>query len=359
MSATERTRHRLFLANEFDSAGFLRDDPFNLADTLLDEVVSTILAPDFEGHNSTHGAVILSDDINKYRDQLPANYFEPDDNEPTTPVCDGAHVYSLIVGNTRRGLVIFHLPLIDELDLFTLRDDALYRRAGLDHDDRPSREVFLVKRFENGDMSVFCREGIATHRGARWTFARYQYDYKTIILEKLPRIRDWDNQVVNSILRIFVHVLSPIKGVGATVVLLHKTDRIVDGQADRDGALLNMESALSFPWPANITDRAHQRVLINVMRRTDGAIVVGADGDIRYMRCWLIPPQEDMRKHRSGGGTRHLSAEVFSAHIEGLVFVASASGPISIYGKGERILCTSEINPMSPENLYDEEGAGQ
>lgn len=153
---------------------------------------------------------------------------------------------------------------------------------------------------------------------------------------------------MNSILRIFVHVLSPMKGVGATVVLLHQEDKINE-QSGSDKTLLNVENSLSFSWPANITDRAHQRVLMNVMRRTDGATVVGADGSIRYIRCWLIPPQEDMMTHRSGGGTRHLSAEVFSGHIEGVVFVASASWPISIYSKGERILCTSEINSISPE----------
>lgn len=142
MSATERTRHRLFLAEEFNAAKFLQDDPFKLGDILLDEIVTTILSPDVEGANSTHGAIILSDEINKYRSLLPNYDFESDDKDQTVPICDGLHVYSLVVGNIRKGLVVFHLPLIDELDLFTLRDDALYWKAGLDHDDTPHERYF-------------------------------------------------------------------------------------------------------------------------------------------------------------------------------------------------------------------------
>ena len=102
-------------------------------------------------------------------------------------------------------------------------------------------------------------------------------------------------QVINSILRVVVHVLGPRKGIGATIVLLHREDENRFRAASNDNSILNTESALTFPWQADITDRAHQRVLINLMCRTDGATIVSAEGAICCMRSWLVPPQEEMR----------------------------------------------------------------
>jgi hypothetical protein len=346
MQDISRDRHFEFLKCEFEANGFLKDDPFSLGDSLLNELVETIFEAEFEGNSPTHGALIFSHSIKDYLDYLPHLQFERDAREVAQSFCDGVNVFKTVYKN-KSGVLVFENSIIDELSLFTLRDDALYKKPEFSHQDAPVRDLFLVKKFDDGSITILCREGIAVHRAARVKFYRYQYDYKDHLRDKIERrwgMIPWEKQILDSILRVAVHVMGPIRGVGGTMVLLHPCeDHIASGRLAHESELLNNRNSWDFPWEPNITMRAHQRMLVNLMKNSDGATIIDPNGCVKTVRSWLVPPVKSLAAEESQGGTRHLTAKVFSKHIKGLVFVISSDGPISIYSDGERIVSTYDF----------------
>lgn len=346
MQDTSRERHFEFLRCEFEANGFLNDDPFSLGESLLNELVETIFEAEFEGNSPTHGALIFSHPIKEYVDFLPHRQFEEDSRAMAQAFCDGVSVFKTI-NKEKNGVIIFEHSIIDELALFTLRDDALYNGPNFLHDDKPVRDLFIIKKFEDGSITILCREGIAIHRAARLKFYRYQYDYKDLLKTKIESLWGeipWAKQVLDSILRVAIHVMGPMRGVGGTMVLLHPSeDHIVAGNLAHESELLNNRNSWDFPWEPTITMRAHQLMLVNLMKNSDGATIIDPNGYVKTVRSWLVPPVASLAAEESQGGTRHLTAKVFSRHIKGLVFVVSSDGPISIYSDGERIVSTYDF----------------
>jgi hypothetical protein len=227
----------------------------------------------------------------------------------------------------------------EELDLFTIRDDVLYNRGGETHHSDLSKDMWLIKRSQKGEITLLCEDGIAVHRDARISFFKYQYHFKSILTEYISQKWDtnpWEKQLLDSILRISIHTLGADVGVGGTIVLLHPDDRVVEN------GLLNVKNAIKFPPGVQLTTRDHQHLLVSLMRYTDGAVIVDSNGYVDSARNWLVIPSALMNTESSDGGTRHLTARLFSACIAGLVFVISSDGPVTLYAHGEKLFRTCE-----------------
>ncbi|WP_017930301.1 diadenylate cyclase [Robiginitomaculum antarcticum] len=343
----EQERHITFLEREFDENGFLQDDPHNLKQSLLREVVETIFEPAFEGQKPIHGAIICSHPFNKYKQDLPFDIKINDDTNLAQTYCDGVTVFRLR-GNGDRGVVVLTEPIINELDLFTLRDDVLYKLSGNSHTETPSKELYAVKKGKSGEITILCREGIVVHRDARLEFFRYQYHFKSKLMDFIEAKwtdNPWEKQTLDSILRMAIHILSPIPGVGGTFVLLHPDDPIDYCETSHiieETELLNLKNSMSFPWGLDVTQRAHQTILGNLMKNTDGAVVLSSDGVVKAAKSWLVIPRDKISVNESDGGTRHLTSQSFSSMIQGLVFVVSSDGPVTLYCGEQKVFRTNE-----------------
>lgn len=253
--------------------------------------------------------------------------------------CDGIKTFRVVCKDVR-GVFSFNDKLVfDELDLFTIRDDVLYRGLKEQHGSPLSRDIWLIKRNTRGEITFLCEDGIAVHRDARMSFFRYQYDFKRQLAEYISSRWSedpWPKQLLDSILRMAIHTLGADAGVGGTIVLCHPDDAV-----DREG-LLNAKNAIIPPQGLKVTRRAYQHLLVALMKYTDGAVVVGADGHVKSARNWLLIPTDLMAEAGSDGGTRHLTAKLFSRLIKGLVFVISSDGPVTLYAEGNQVFRTCE-----------------
>lgn len=345
----EQERHFTFLEREFAANGFLEDDPFELKKSLLNEIVETIFEPPFEGQKPIHGAMVCSHEFNSYYKQyLPYEDSVDENSEVAQTLCDGITVFRLKGSEQNNGVVILSEPIIDELDLFRLRDDVLYKLPGETHDDKPSKEFYVVKKGAAGEITILCREGIAIHRDAKIKFFRYQYHFKSLLNEYIESKwgeSPWEKQTLDSILRMAIHSLSPIPGVGGTFVLLHPNDKINccdKSHVITETELLNQKNSVTFPWGLEVKLRTHQTMLVNLMKNTDGAVIISDKGYVNSARCWLVMPRATLSLTQSDGGTRHLTAQSFSTLILGLVFVVSSDGPVTLYANGEIVFRTIE-----------------
>jgi len=338
-ATSERERHLSFLRAEFEGNDFFQTDDFGLNDLLLQELVDTIFAPSFEGRRPGHGAVICSHKFDEYQGSLPAGTWLSSLPNEGRIYCDGIKTFRMICRDAQGVFAFSDSFIFDELDLFTLRDDSLFNKGGEEHGSPLKKDMFLIKRSENGEIILLCREGIAVHRDARLSFFRYQYHFKSLLLDHLNssgRPIPWHKQVLDSILRISIHVLGADAGVGGTIVLLHPDDEALLK------TVINGSNALEMPRDLKITLRDHQSLLITAMRHTDGAVVVDSEGYVRSAKNWLVVPSEEMAKAGSEGGTRHLTARLFSGLIQGLVFVISSDGPVTLYSGGEPVFRTCD-----------------
>ncbi|MEG3146543.1 diadenylate cyclase [Sphingomonas sp. RT2P30] len=328
-----------FLKREFKANGFLKNDAFKINDVVLRELVETIFEPSFEGRTPTHGAIICSHPFGAYHQNMPEGDWLPDIKGDGRVFCDGVKTFRVICPNAQGVISFKEIFVLDELDLFTIRDDVLYNRGEENHQEPLSKDLFLIKRCFSGEIIVLCQEGLAVHKNGRISFFKYQYYFKRELWKytsnkwKRP---PWDMQILNSILRIAIHTLGADSGVGGTIVLLHPNDNI------RKKSNLNTESSIVFPAGQDVTLRAHQNLLVALMRNTDGAVLIDHKGYIRSAKNWLLVPKLMMMKAGSDRGSRHLTAQSFSTLVKGLVFVISSEGPVTVYCAGEMVFRTCE-----------------
>ena len=335
----EKSRHLAFWRNEFEKNSYLTNDPFSINHIFLQELVDTIFDPPFEGRAPTYGAIICSHDFDNYEEHLPRGRWITGIPTDARIYCDGIQTFRVICPR-QTGVYSFTDQMIaDELDLFTLRDDVLYNKGGEAHGQPLEKDFLLIKKTVGGEIITLCADGIALHRAARLYFFKYQYDFKSKLGAHINRTRGknpWNNQVLDSILRLSIHTLGAEKGVGGTIILLHQEDDI------GDRGILNTRNTIKLPPDLKVDVRAHQNLLVTLMKRTDGAVLIDPDGRVKTARNWLVTPSDAMPAAESEGGTRHLTAKMFSHLIKGLVFVISSDGPVTLYDRGEKIFRTCE-----------------
>lgn len=331
----EIARHISFLREEVEGNEFFQSDRFGLNELALQEFVDTIFEPSFEGRPPTHGTILCSHPFDEYQQNLPPCTWLPGIQSDGRIFCDGIKTFRIICKDIQ-GVVSFSDKVVfDELDLFTIRDDALYNFGGEEHHVPLTKDMWLIKRNARGEITFLCEDGIAVHRDARISFFKYQYHFKRqlsdYISNRWPE-NPWPKQLLDSILRIAIHTLGADAGVGGTIVLYHPDD-------DPDN-YINSTNAMKLPDNLKVTLRDHQSLLVTLMRYTDGAVLVDSEGRVRSARNWLVVPTEIMSEAGSEGGTRHLTAKLFSKSIQGLVFVISSDGPVSLFAQGERVFRT-------------------
>lgn len=330
----------------FAEGFFFTDDPFGLREPFLDEITRAVYAPPFEGQQATYGSILLARELDHYKELLPSFEVFRDDHPKVRNLADGSYVLFCAAADFR-GLIALDDPIVDELTAFTLRDDAVFRTQNHHPDDGcdPWDEVLVVRRDSSGGVLALCSDGLVSFGSGHWAFRPYQYRYQAELVRAGVPMGLWDDQIVRSILRMCVHLLGPQPGAGGTFVLLTERDEIALGMLAGDDAhtspcAINFSNSYRLPWNPSVDHRKCQRPIVHLLEHTDGAVVIDHKGKIAGIRCWLVPPASGASTTHSHGGTRHLSAQSFSSGIEGLVFVVSADGPLSVYSNGEKVVST-------------------
>jgi hypothetical protein len=344
------SERKQLIASELRAHGIGETDPFRMFDSLVDVVYAVMTAPPHESRVPGTGVAIFSHPIEQYgvvNDPLAEP--QPDrpkfirasrrDENACWSLADGIHSF-VAQDSECTGLLLLEKPIIDELDLFTLRSDRLFNRK-VGPSDPPQRECLVVQRGAGHmarRLTVLCREKIVTFSGLSYFARPYQYD----ILRALRRDvvpfpwGDDEIQAVKSTLRVAVHQLSP-GGIGTTLVLLAPTDvpKLEELVRSRDLVVARAHA----PAVCSITDRSMQRPLVHVMSQTDGATVILPDGSVRYFGAFFrsVSVEDETDESTRRYGARHRSASDFSRLIEGVVVVVSSDGPVSIYHQGRQL----------------------
>lgn len=350
------TRYRKYLATEFSKLGVgryqdqRRRELFNCT---LDELVRALLTEVHEGIERSYGAILYTGRQNQLHDRHDiirhVTFAAPGARE----LADGIRSFYLEAADLS-GIISFESPLLAELDLFNLRDSALFHGEGTPYpfEVGVSEELFLVRRSYDGSITVLLPEGIITSRNNVWNFKPYQYAVLRVLDSKTV-LTDAEARILRSVLRVSVHILGPLSGIGATFVQLKEQDERLLTQSsaatgEEDGSYLSLLNAAEFPTdePIDGTVFLHHP-LAHLVGFSDGATIVDATGRVRFVRAWLTPP---VGNRTSARGTRHLTAEAFSALISGYVVVTSADGPVTVFGGGQALVSTSNITAKIARN---------
>jgi hypothetical protein len=284
-----------------------------------------------------YGEILLSRPLDRY----PAlaehgSLLRPRKGQQCHRFCDGRASFMLRGPGAEYVFSLHSRPLADELDLFSFRDDILFRSDGDSTPADPNHKDLMIVRRQAGSCTttVLARRAIATWDGLAWHLRPYQYDYFDR-LRGHSRSLPWeeaDRQMLKSAFRIAVHLLSPMR-CGATLVLLSRSDQaVLDGLVESSQLLLDRAMR---PRDVTITQRAHQRPLVHAISQMDGACLVEPNGKVSAVGAWFAVGLEQDKAEKTG--TRHATARSFSALIGGLVIAVSSDGPISLYRGGKLI----------------------
>lgn len=355
-SSDPARRYREYLATEFSHLGvgkYQSETRRRLYERTLDELVRALFTDVHEGTLRSYGAVLYSGRPNQLHDRhgiiRHAIFAAPEARD----LADGIRSFYFEAAGFS-GILAFDLPLLAELDLFNLRDSALFYGESTPYPfERGNQEdLFLVRRSYDGAISVLLPEGIITSKNNVWTFKPYQYALLRV-LDSMIVLSDAEATLLRSVLRISVHILGPVPGIGATFVQLKEDDEEILGirrlSSKQEGCdFLSITNAATFPVDNPIDDTVFLHYpLAQAVGFSDGATIIDSTGRVRFVRAWLTPP---LGGRVSAGGTRHLTAEAFSALIGGYVIVTSADGPVTVFHGGRALVRTSDITPEIARN---------
>lgn len=218
--------------------------------------------------------------------------------------------------------------IVGEAALLALREDVLFHQPGRSpHDDPTGTDLVLVQRLGDGAITILHWDGITTCVDGQWSYRNYQYRYRVeeVLAERIGGLADDARQTIRSLLRICLHVLSPI-GCGATIIMS------LDDDVDLPKRL-NCKNAMPSLNGLTVHNRSYHRVLAHLLSQFDGAAIIGEDGRLRQVKTWL--KHKGRRDAASPGGMRQLSAQNASIAIKSPIFTVSADGPVRVYHAGE------------------------
>ena len=323
---------RKLVALELRSTGF-RTVP-SLESDLAHELSRAIYAPVHENEQRPYGAVIISDEYRFYCLHDDVKVEEDISPSVVNRLADGVNAFVLKGPRVSRpSLLLPHTPLVDEVDLFTLRDDALFGDRSIHPIDPPEHDFMIVRRDSSDAVTALASTGIATLRLGSWGFRRYQYAYMSAIRDVYAPPDPMFNQCIRAALRLAVHILSP-KRCGGTIVVLDPTDDI---EALESEGCVNRRKAVTIEGGVDIARKSLQRPLVHLMSQHDGATIVNSSGDVTDIGVWLGSRADGFASAPSEGGTRHFAAQRFSREIAGVVIVVSSDGPVTIFFAGDKI----------------------
>lgn len=334
------TARKRWVELELRAHGIGTQDPFGQFLSLVDAFHQVLTAAPHENRLSSTGVVLFSHHFQEYETQGVEFVPYPSNQEHLCwGYADGVHSF-VAKDPSRVGLLFPKMPVIDEMSLFSLRDDLLFDEE-TGPSDAPLRECIIIQRSTGHSarrLTVLARERIVTYSGLAYLSKPYQY----AIMRELRRVIapfPWSqSQTLKSALRVAVHKLSP-ENVGATLVVLTTSDEEkVASMIASDQLVVN---AAVEPRECLVTSRKYQRPLATLIGQRDGATIISATGNVIYVGAFFgsrgREGSEGSGERSAEYGTRHRSAAEFSKWIDGLALVVSSDGPVTVFRKGNAI----------------------
>jgi hypothetical protein len=205
--------------------------------------------------------------------------------------------------------------------------------------------VDIVQRTVNGVVKLYLSDHIAIWDRSRW----HTKPYAAQVVPVLRRVVDGgDPTLLERLLELCFHWLSPGPH-GATIVWSLETAPEELDHVDRSSEQ---------PVPdLNVGCPEHFSALLSALSQTDGATLVGPEGDVVGLADTLLFDDEASSLVPAAVGTRHSSARWFSyEHPATLVIVVSEDGPVSVYCNGARIaLDRLDVRPPHEEPRWEED----
>jgi DisA bacterial checkpoint controller nucleotide-binding len=334
------TERRKLIALELAAHGICVHDPFLQFEGLVDACYRVMTASPHENRLPSTGVVLFSHPFNQYDFEDGGQFIRvtPSEEDTCWALADG--VNSFVAKDPEGvGLLLLKAPAVDELSLFTFRDDILFDdEAG--PSDTPRRECLVVQRSEGHSVrrvTILARENIINFSGLAYFSKPYQYDILRALRQAIQPFPWGDDciQTLKSALRLAVHKLSP-ENHGATFVMLAPDD-ISSFEEIVSARHLIVDRALN-PANCSLTKRAYQRPLVHLMGQMDGATTISPNGDVLNVGAFFRAVGENTGSEaKKRYGTRHRSAAEFSKQIDGITIVISSDGPVTVFRKGEAL----------------------
>lgn len=336
--ATERRR---LIALELSAHGICADDKFHQFENLVDACYNVMTATPHENRLPSTGVVLFSHPFGQYDFDENGQFIRVDPSEEKTCWAFADGIQSFVAKDPDGvGLLVLKAPAVDELGLFTFRDDILF-----DEDVRPSdppkRECLVIQRSEGHStrrVTILARESIVNFSGLAYVSKPYQYDILQALRQTIMPFPWGDDciQTLKSALRLAVHKLSP-ENHGATFLILTPSDISALDKLIAARHLIT-DQAIS-PTKCSLTKRVYQRPLVHLMGQMDGATTISPTGDVLNVGAFFrsVGAENAEGEATQHYGTRHRSAAEFTKEIEGIAIVISSDGPVTVFRNGEAL----------------------
>jgi len=327
---------------ELEAHGICANNQFGLFEGLVEACYHVMTASPHENRLPSTGVVLLSQSIDKYdyENRAIGEFIRvtPGEEDTCWALADGVH--SFVVKDPEGiGLLLLKAPAVDELSLFSFRDDLLFDRD-VGPADPPVKECLVVQRSEGHSVrrvTILARENIINFSGLAYVSKPYQYDILRALQQAIQPF-PWEAdtvQTLKSALRLAVHKLSP-ENHGATFVILTPKDLLNFGNLVRIGHLI-VDRAIQ-PSNYSLVKRPYQRPLVHLMGQMDGATTISPNGDVLNIGAFFRAVGENKgSEEKRIYGTRHRSAAEFSKMIEGILIVISSDGPVTVFRQGNTL----------------------
>lgn len=330
------TERRNLIALELRALGICANDPFSQFGRLVDACYRVMTAKPHENRLPSTGVVLFSHPFKQYQFKGDGEFRRVEKEDICWRLADGINSF-VAKDFDGVGLLLLKEPVLDELSLFTLRDDILFDdEAG--PSDPPRRECLVIQRSEGHStrrVTILARESIVNYSGLTYISKPYQYH----ILQALRKSIDpfpWGDdciQTLKSALRLAVHKLSP-ENHGATFLILSPKDSLVYKRLVAERHLI-VDNAIK-PAKCSLTERVDQRPLAHLMGQMDGATTISHTGEVLNVGAFFpsVGADDSGRETTDQHGARHRSAAEFTKEIDGIAIVISSDGPVTVFRKG-------------------------
>jgi DNA integrity scanning protein DisA with diadenylate cyclase activity len=186
--------------------------------------------------------------------------------------------------------------------------------------------ALVVQRLGQGWVRLATPHGVAIWDNIQWS-------RKPLSMELVDRVAAYapaaDRIVLANLLELCTHWLSAGR-VGATLVWR------VEGDPHELGGI-GMQASVAIP-PLDLRRRSHFAALLNALAQYDRAALVDQDGHVTTVGVHLRSTERTRRTIPPFRGTRHTSAQRFTAsQTSAIAFVVSSSGGLSVFCRGERL----------------------
>ena len=148
-------------------------------------------------------------------------------------------------------------------------------------------------------------------------------------MERVPGLSENMQSTLRYLLRLCVHILSPLH-CGATIIAA------LDDDDDLDGCL-NHENAIRLAPGITVAKRSQHQMIAHLLHQIDGAALLNERGELNEVGVWLVPEQTYLRNAASLGGSRQLTAQAVSAVVPSPILTVSTDGPVRVFHRGDVI----------------------